>query len=339
MGCISTFDGSLYIVWLNFHVDYDVKTYATNDKGESVTAPEGFKQYIVSGFPSTLSAKEYSGYTFDYWVINGDKYYESTINYTFTLRVFNSEKVEIYNKVAKFDYIPGTIEAHYKQNACVAQGTLITLADGTQVPVESLTGNEMLMVWNMITGRIESASILFIDKDPAQVYKVINLGFSDGTDVKVISEHGFWDYDLNRYVYLDGNASRYIGHWFNKGETKVQLVSVDVSDEYTTPYSPVTYGHLCYYVNGMLSMPGGINGLFNIFEVDPDTMKINVESMQRDIAQYGLYTYEEFAELVPVSEDVFNAFNGQYLKVAVGKGLITIEQLNDLAVRYAEFFV
>ena len=48
--------------------------------------------------------------------------------------------------------------------------------------------------------------------------------------------------------------------------TKVQLINVEVKKEITTAYSPVTYGHLCYYVNGMLSMPGATEGLINIFE-------------------------------------------------------------------------
>ena len=84
-------------------------------------------------------------------------------------------------------------------------------------------------------------------------------------------------------------------------------------------------------------MPGGIEGMFNIFEVDAETMKYDKAQMQADIAQYGLFTYEEFAELFPVSEEVFEAFNGQYLKVAMGKGLIDAEGFQTLIERYAEF--
>ena len=64
---------------------------------------------------------------------------------------------------------------------CVATGTLITLSDGSQVPVEKLTGDEMLLVWNMYTGDFDSAPILFIDQDDYKEYEVINLKFSDGT--------------------------------------------------------------------------------------------------------------------------------------------------------------
>ena len=67
---------------------------------------------------------------------------------------------------------------------------------------------------------------------------------------------------------------------------QVTLENVDLIEKTTEAYSPVTYGHLCYYVNGMLSLPGGIDGLFNIFEVDSDTMKFDTEAMADDIEQY-----------------------------------------------------
>ncbi|MDE6189783.1 MAG: hypothetical protein K2G37_05820, partial [Clostridia bacterium] len=232
-------------------------------------------------------------------------------------------------------------------SSCVAKGTLITLADGTQAPVESLTGNELLLVWNMFTGKFDVAPILFIDKDAAKEYEVINLYFSDGTSVKVIDEHGFWDYDLNRYVFLRNDASKYLGHWFNKQTTdadgnlvnvRVQLTDVVVQKEFTSAWSPVTYGHLCYYVNGMLSMPGATTGLINIFDVDPETMKIDQAKYLVDIEEYGLFTYEEFASICPVPEEVFEAFGGKYLKVAIGKGLTSIEELETLIARYSQFW-
>ena len=232
--------------------------------------------------------------------------------------------------------------AIYTKPSCLASGSLITLADGSQKAVEILTGDEALLVWNMYTGTFDTAPILCIDSDPLSTYDVIQLSFSDGTTVDVISEHGFFDVDLNEYVYLDKHAAQYIGHSFLKqgagGMVQVVLEDVTITQESTSAYSPVTYGHLCYFVNGMLSMPGGIDGLFNIFEVDPDTMMYDAEAMAADIEQYGLYTYEELNALVPVTEEMFDAVNGQYLKVAVGKGIITIEQIAELVERYSDLF-
>lgn len=265
----------------------------------------------------------------------------------FGTKYYNSDMSSAHNWVLETNStLPLTLYAAWKEKSCVAAGTMITLSNGKMVPVETLTGNEQLLVWNLKTGEWDSAPILFIDKDPIQQYEVIELTFSDNTIVKVISEHAFWDYNLNQYVYLDKYASQYIGHWFNKcnqneeGEfvsIKVQLTNVTIKREYTTAWSPVTQEHLCYYVNGMLSIPGGIDGLFNIFEVNADTMKYDRDAMNADLETYGLFTYEEFIEHIYVSQEVFDAFNAQYLKVALGKGLITWDTLEDLVRRYAEY--
>jgi uncharacterized repeat protein (TIGR02543 family) len=240
----------------------------------------------------------------------------------------------------------GTLYAKWEDSSCVAEGTLITLADGTQVAVEELTGNEELLVWNMFTGEFGSAPILFIDSDEAAQYEVINLYFSDGTQVKVIDEHAFWDFNLSRYVFLDEDAAQYIGHSFNKqsmvdGEmvwTSVQLIDVEIQTEYTTAWSPVTFGYLCYYVNGMLSMPGATEGFINIFDVNSQTMMYDQTAYAEDIENFGLFTYEEFAEIIDIPEIVFNAFGGQYLKVSLGKNLITWETISALIARYSVFF-
>ncbi len=238
-------------------------------------------------------------------------------------------------------YLPSQAEAE-SDGGCITPDTLVTLADGTQVRVDSLNGSEELLVWNMETGMFDKAPIMFVDSDAEAEFEVIKLKFSDGTEVKVIYEHGFWDYDLNKYVYLDENAADYIGHTFAKqnGETleKVQLVDVVIETEETEAWSPVTAGHLCYFVNGMLSMPGGVGGLFNIFDVDPETMSYDYDAMQKDIETYGLYTYEELNAICPLSEKMFNEAGGAYLKISIGKGNLTEEELIYMIERYSNFF-
>ena len=215
---------------------------------------------------------------------------------------------------------------------------MITLADGTQVRVDSLKGDEMLLVWNLETGKLDFAPIMFVDSEAEAEVAVVYLYFSDGTVVKVIYEHGFWNYDLNRYVYLDENASDYIGHFFAKqngdGLVKVQLTDVEIRYEISSAWSPVTVGHLCYFVNGMLTMPGGADGMFNIFEVDAETMTYDLEAMERDIEKYGLFTYEELNAICQLPEEMFYAAGGAYLKISLGKGNLTMEQLIYMIERY-----
>lgn len=314
--------------------------YSLGGENNFLIATKGYN--VIKGVPLTVTAPSISGYTFQRWdIFRCNEGADIT-----TITCSTSQTITI-----TYEYIRDMLEngrfneidfcAIYSSN-CIAEGTLITLADGSQKAVEDLTGNENLLVWNLNTGTFDSAPILFIDREEKASYEVIQLSFSDGTIVDVISEHGFWDVDLNEYVYLDKYAAEYIGHCFLKqgedGMTAVTLVDVEVSTKVTSAYSPVTYGHLCYYVNGMLSMPGGIDGLFNIFEVDKETMMYDAEAMAADIAQYGLYTYEEFNALYNVPEVMFDACGGQYLKVALGKGLITEEGLQNLIDRYSVFF-
>ena len=281
----------------------------------------------------------------------GDIVYFSGGSCSTTLTKENYEDTDQIGEVVGNSTSTSTVSCSVTINRngkCISEGTLITLADGTQVPVEELDGDELLLVWDFERGQFGAAPIVFIDSDPERAYRVIELTFSDGTKVEVISEHGFWDRTLNKYVYLDENAAQYIGHWFDKRAADaegdfsggyVQLTAVMVTEKVTVAYSPVTQGHLCYFVNGMLSMPGGIEGIFNIFEVDPETMAYDAEAFAEDIEEYGLYTYEEFAQEYPISEEAFEAFGCKYFKVALGKGVVTEARLVQLMNRYAEYLL
>ena len=113
---------------------------------------------------------------------------------------------------------------------------------------------------------------------------------------------------------------------------------MEITQEYTAAWSPVTYGHLCYYVNGMLSMPGATGGLINIFDVDAKTMTVDKQAYEFDIELYGLYTYEEFSSKYEIPQEIFEAFGGKYLKAAIGKGLITEDEISALITRYSAFW-
>jgi hypothetical protein len=239
----------------------------------------------------------------------------------------------------------GTVKVYtvWTKKSCIATGTLITLADGTQKAVEDLDGTELLLVWNLWTGKFDYAPMIFIDSEATMTNTVINLYFSDNTSVKVITEHGFWDYDLNKYVFLRKDATEYIGHYFAKevmidGELvlqRVQLTNVVIAEETTGAWSPVTFGHLCYFVNGMLSMPGETESFINIFDVDPITMQYDEVQMNIDIATYGLFTYDDFADILPY--EMYEAFGGAYLKISIGKGNTTLEEIYALIEYYAKF--
>ena len=140
-----------------------------------------------------------------------------------------------------------------------------------------------------------------------------------------------------RYEYIDEtNYQNFIGHRFYRMDgSTTTLINAYVEEEYTMCYSFPTYYHLNFFTDDILSMPGGIAGLFNIFEY-ADNLQYNQDKMIEDINTYGLFTVEEFAPY-GVTEEMFYAYGGQYLKVALGKGILTEEYLMYLIERYGKY--
>ena len=316
-------------------------SYTVTISGDTtITVNTEINTYTVT---LTTTSATVSGVTDNMTVTHGQKY-------SFTAKAkdgYSLSSVTINDKEqgtgGSYSFTPTdnvTIVVTATGDNCLVEGTLITLADGTQKPVEDLTGNELLLVWNLNTGKYDAAPIIFVDSEERMEYTVVTLFFSNGSSVGVVSEHGFFDVALGKYVYLNEfNAVEYIGHEFiTQGSieentwSSATLVNVVIEQKVVKVYSPVTFSHLCYYVDGVLSMPGGIEGLFNIFEVDVETMSYDAEKMAQDIETYGLFTYEDFAAIIPV--EVYEAFNGAWLKVAMGKGLIDWATIEYYAIRY-----
>lgn len=223
-------------------------------------------------------------------------------------------------------------------SGCLTPSTLITMADGSKKEVKNIVAGDELLVFNHETGQLDSSPVIFNDFEPMNNVNVINLNFSNGKQVGVIYEHGFFDLTLGKYVYIDENSAMdYIGHEFYVVDGgSARLNSVNIVEEYTECYSPVTAYHLNYFTEDMLSMPGGIEGFFNIFEYGKDLKYID-ESKQADIALYGLFTYEDFKDILPY--EVYCMFPASYLKVSIGKGYITWEDILALIDRYQKFWI
>ena len=220
---------------------------------------------------------------------------------------------------------------------CLAAGTEVLLADGTVKKIEDVLPTDKLLVFDHETGTLVAGEIMLIETHNGWgYYDILNLRFSNGTVTRVINEHGFFNKTLGKYVYItDATYAEYIGHEFVVVENglieTVVLEEAFVTNEYTGIYNILTKYHLNCITDGLLSMSGGIQGIFNIFEYGAD-LKYDEEKMQADIAKYGLFEYSDFAQYV--SEDVYNMFPAAYFKVAIGKGYTTYEDLLKLADEY-----
>ena len=234
------------------------------------------------------------------------------------------------------------IYADSNSSGCIVEGTMITLADGTQKKVEDLTHDDLLLIFNHETGKMEVGYVAMLDHlDVEREWaNVINFMFSNGETLRMVWSHGVFDVTLNEYVLVnEDNYSEFVGHefystYYNGSEFVSELVTLTdafITNEYIKIYNPTSYWHMNYFANGILNVTAApadhVGGHVNIFELDED-MKYDAEQMQADIEKYGLYTYDAFAEYL--TEEQFYALPFAYLKVAVGKGNIDWESIMQI---------
>ncbi len=229
---------------------------------------------------------------------------------------------------------------------CYAKGTLITVADGSLVPVEELKEGDNILVFNHYTGEVDIAPVLYMYYEGKKEYDVLKLHFGEAADIEVLYGHGFFDVDLNKYVLIkSSNVQDYIGHRFYNIERTdsgdaMNIVALTGYENYkreTECYCAVSTKHLNCVANGILTIaddqnrpPQSVIGFCNLFELD-EKHKIDAAKMAADIETYGIFSYEDFCQMVPDHIDISDLFfgiGGEYIKIAFGKGLMSMERLS-----------
>ena len=214
--------------------------------------------------------------------------------------------------------------------SCLAEGSMITLEDGSKKAVEELRKGDVVMAFDHVTGNIVYNDIVIVGKTYADRYYKNVFVFDDGTELMAINEHGIYDLNLKQYVNIDHcNYQDYLGHRFAsidaQGNIGVKrLVDVVTTVESGYKYDIVTNETLNYVVEDTLSVSHEIVDIMNSFAFGDD-MVYDADAMQADIEKYGLYTYADFAEYCDLA--TFEKYNMAMMKVGVGKGLYTYEHL------------
>jgi hypothetical protein len=216
---------------------------------------------------------------------------------------------------------------------------MITMGDGTFKPIEKVTYDDKILSYNFFTGETEAKDIAILVNHGKDYYKVLNLEFKDGTILRLIGDHGVFDYTLNEYVYMtEDNCKEYIGHKFVRFNEdgkykKVKLTDVSVTDEYTTAYSITSAQNSNAMAENMLTVAPP-DKFYNWIDMG-GKMRYDKKQFDADVAKYGTYDYSVFEDYV--SYEIYEAFNGPYLKVAVEKGKFTFKDIIDLINLYGSY--
>ena len=141
---------------------------------------------------------------------------------------------------------------------CLVKGTLITLADGSKKPVEDITYDDELLVWNFYKGCFDKAKPRWIEI--AQTASVYNkLTFDNGATLGLVGEGGTQGYhrifnEQARLFTHTGVPETPVGTiTFAEDCTKPKLVKQELVHEEVEFYNVITETHFNLFANGILT--------------------------------------------------------------------------------------
>lgn len=227
---------------------------------------------------------------------------------------------------------------HEADVSCFLPGTLIMLSNGSYKKVEEVAKGDRIKVFNHFTGLLEDKELIFNFVGEEKMYDVMHLSFDDGSKISIVTGHAFYNANSNRYDFIYAyNCKKFIGNVyakfdFNENKFKsCKLIDVKLETMQTTTYNPVSEYTINCFANDFLTMPEDNEGVIDIFEFDSNKV-IDKERMNNEIEKYGLFEYEYFKNHIPYY--IFDVLNMKYLKVSIGKGLITEKRIFELIDKY-----
>lgn len=134
---------------------------------------------------------------------------------------------------------------------CLTGDTLITMHDGSQKQIKDIVAGEKVLSYNPETMLLESDTVTYSDSNLNKSYcRYIIYTLSDGTEIKTVHRHRFYNVEKQAMVYMD---KWNIGEHFIKIDgTTPYLVSSRIVEEEVNHYTIFTE-HQNYFANGMLS--------------------------------------------------------------------------------------
>lgn len=226
-----------------------------------------------------------------------------------------------------------TYSVSLAKSSCVTGDTLVLMGDGvTEKQIRDIELGESVMTWNMIKGEYEPQPVSVVyDENAAICLRTLHLHFSNGKTIKIAGEHGFFDYTVNNYSYIEEeNYEQFIGHEFviyKNGEYDLTtLIGAEIVDNVAEEiWSLQTAFNENFVTEGVLGITQEYKpGRYEYFDFG-EGIRWDAEKMQEDIERYGLFTYDEWKDFV--SEEDFYTFNGPWFKILIGKGIIELEDI------------
>lgn len=217
---------------------------------------EGYLHYASNAWIYTASQSTNNVYIYAQSQDQVELYTGSHIGYTHGL---DSIAVLRGNTVATiYDFRGVQYYAVLPGYTCIIEGTLITLADRTKKPIEDITYDDDLLVWNFYEGKFDSTKPVWITK-PRLAHEYNLCKFSNGVEVGFVGNGGNEGYhriynDEAKAFTHTGVAETPIGtHTFAEDGSFPELISQKVIKTPIRYYNIGTKEHINLFSNGILT--------------------------------------------------------------------------------------
>ena len=143
-------------------------------------------------------------------------------------------------------------DIQFTTNVCLAEGTLVTLANGAVKKIEDVESSDWLAVWNFDEGKFDAAQPLWIKKaETTDRYNLLE--FSDGSSLKTISQHRIFNKEKGMFTYPMTDDTPIGTTTFNINGEEVTLTHKQVVNEQVRYYNVITNHHMSLFANGILT--------------------------------------------------------------------------------------
>lgn len=157
----------------------------------------------------------------------------------------------------------GSLDVSYEDNAfkivvngngCLLKGTQVTLANGTEKPIEDITYDDELLVWDFDNGCLSTAKPAWIKKAQQTDYYFVNT-YESGNKLFTTGQsetgwgHRTFDIDKGRFIYTTESVSDTI-YTLDGPDRHMSCVRMNEPCEY---YNIITEGHFNLFANRVLT--------------------------------------------------------------------------------------
>lgn len=193
---------------------------------------------------------------------------------------------------------------------CLAEGTLVTMANGTKKAIENITYDDKLVVWDFDSGNISSASPVWISIP--SISKEYNLlKFSNGSELKTMQPHlghRIFNVDKGMFTYPMTEDTPIGSKTFTDVNEIVTLVSKEIINKECKFYNIITYSHINLFANGVLTS-AKINNIYPIVNmkfIKDDRIPRSREEFENvpDAIFYGFRLSEQPESFTDLMENV-----------------------------------